>query len=60
MLAYSMWPAVWHARDRSFSEWLIEFCTIFGIPEVISMDGGSEFMSNEVKEILNDFGISTM
>ena len=54
---YSMWPAVWRARDRSFSECLTEFCTIFGIPKVISTDGGPKFLSNEVKEILNDFGI---
>ena len=54
---YSGWPAVWLARDRTFSEWLIEFCTLFGIPEIISTDGGPEFHSNEVQEILNDFGI---
>ena len=54
---YSGWPAVWLARDRTFSEWLIEFCTMFGIPEVISTDGGPEFHSNEAQEILNDFGI---
>merc|ERR1712015_465741 len=57
---YSMWLAVWRARDRSFSEWLTEFCTIFGIPKVISTDGGPEFLSNEVKGILNDFGIRNL
>ena len=30
---------------------------MFGIPEVISMDGSSEFHSAEVQEVLNDFGI---
>ena len=42
---YSMWPAVWRAKDRTFSEWLIDFFTVFGIPEIIRNNSGSEFLS---------------
>ena len=54
---FSGWPAVWKANDTSFSNWLRTFCSMFGIPEIISTDGGPEFMSGEVKTLLKQYGI---
>ena len=54
---FSNWPAIWKVSDESATEWLTKFCTRFGIPEELSTDGGPEFTSNAMAELLKEFGI---
>jgi len=54
---FSNWPCVWRAKSQSASEWLNDFCMRFGIPEEISTDGGPEFMSGTLAELMQDYGI---
>ena len=54
---FSNWPCVWKAKTQSVAEWLTSFCMQFGIPEEVSTDGGPEFTSGEMAELLQDFGI---
>ena len=54
---FSNWPCVWKAKTQSAAEWLNSFCMQFGIPEEVSTDGGPEFTSGEMAELLKDYGI---
>ena len=55
---FSNWPCVWKASKKSVVEWLTSFCARFGIPEEISSDGGPEFTSGAMQELMKDFGIN--
>ena len=54
---YSNWPCIWKASKKSAVEWLTSFCAMFGIPEELCSDGGPEFTSNAMQELMKDFGI---
>ena len=51
------WPCIWKVKTQSAAEWLTSFCMQFGIPEEVSTDGGLEFTSGAMAELLQDFGI---
>ena len=49
-----------HAACRpqiSTADWFTEFCSMFGIPEILSTDGGQEFMSSAMQKVLQDYGV---
>ena len=54
---FSNWPCVWKASNRSAADWLMSFCATFGVPEEISTDGGPEFTSGVMADLMADFGI---
>ena len=59
---YSGWPSVMKVgKDEADSKGLIKylrsFCETFGVPEEISTDGQSSYVSQETKEFLRAWGI---
>ena len=48
---YSNFPIVWRADTQSCSDWLHDFCMLFGVPEEMSPDGGPEFMSGRMQQL---------
>ena len=54
---YSGWPSVSKPAELSVTDWFTDFCSVFGIPDVITTDGGPEFMSVKFKQALRDYGV---
>ena len=54
---FSGWPVVWKATEQTATQWLQSFCKEFGVPEEISTDGGPEFTSGLMADLLKDYGI---
>ena len=59
---YSNWPSVQRApKGEATSKKLIaeikKHCGTFGIPEELSSDGGSQFISKETRDFMQSFGI---
>ena len=58
---YSGWPSVHHCKSGANSRHLVrvlqEHCETFGVPEELSTDRGSQFVSETTKEFMKVWGI---
>lgn len=57
---YSRWPGVHLAKDESSKEMINNLklhCETFGVPEVLTSNGGSQFVSKETQDFLDIWGI---
>ena len=58
---YSNWPSVMKVNGSGTAEQLIEalktHCEVFGIPEELASDGGSQFTAYKTKQFLKNWGI---
>ena len=54
---YSNFPMIWEAEKHECSDILHQVCSQFGIPEVLTSDGGLEFSSRKMKDMLESYGI---
>ena len=55
--SYSRWPSVWRPAGISTADWFTEFYSMFGKLEILSTDGGPEFMSGAMQKVLQDYGV---
>ena len=58
---YSGWPSVHRAQREDAKEmvgFLKDHCETFGVPEVLTTDGGTQYMAEETKRFLEDWGIT--
>ena len=56
---FSNWPCLWKAKLTLVAEWLNSFCMQFGIPVEITTDGGPEFTSSTLAELMQPLGFVT-
>ena len=59
---YSNWPSVQRAgRGEADAKKLVseikKHCATFGIPEILSSDGGPQFTAKETRDFMEDYGI---
>ena len=51
---YSNWPTVWSCRSKTLCNWLADHIKIFGMPEIISTDRGTEFMALDFQNMMKE------
>merc|ERR1712082_572040 len=54
---YSNWATAWSTRGTTLCRWLSEHMKIFGMPEIISTDRGTEFMAADFQALLKNNNI---